>query len=410
MKTTKKLLSGLPMLGIGLAFLTCQTDAASTGAGRSTLQLQTRSAMQGAGSAAGAEGWATSRYTQHGQTANQALQISLKRLPANQVFHLMASQGTNGELIHLSDFMPNRSGAILMQYLAGSPHHFAGTDNPGMDWRTMGGWTNHMSWVLFSNSGTNWCQGVNGQGPHPSAVIEGMGGSGGMGDPGQGAGAGPQGMGGQNGGPGGMGGGPGMGGFGGMGNGWPAMSDWRSSMNNWWSEMASWCWEYTNFWNPGVQYSAVSTDWWGSLGRGASHVMPMPASISGVLAINGLVVLDVNLMPVMSADLSSPDSFGYQTRLDFTNQGVVPGASAVLQANATQHGSRFTLSAEGLAPSTTYFMDINGTNVTPAPTDAHGRLRVRELPNGATSMRGVGRISILDRNHTPVLSATLPPD
>jgi hypothetical protein len=63
-----------------------------------------------------------------------------------------------------------------------------------------------------------------------------------------------------------------------------------------------------------------------------------------------------------------------------------------------------------LAPNTTYFMAINDANITAVATDAHGRLRVRHLPIGITTMRGIGSISILDRNYSTVLSATLPPD
>jgi hypothetical protein len=131
---------------------------------RNTFQLQTRSAMHATGAAARAAGWATSRYTRQGLVTNQLLQISCTRLATNQVYHLMASMGTNGELIHLSDFMPNRSGAIMIQYLAGAAHRFAGTTNPGPDRRQTGGWTNHMSWVLLSQSGSNWCQGMRDQG------------------------------------------------------------------------------------------------------------------------------------------------------------------------------------------------------------------------------------------------------
>ena len=34
---------------------------------------------------------------------------------------------------------------------------------------------------------------------------------------------------------------------------------------------------------------------------------------------------------------------------------------------------------------------------------------IRKLPNGVTSMRGIGSISIQDRNYTPILITALPP-
>ena len=180
-------------------------------------------------------------------------------------------------------------------------------------------------------------------------------------------------------------------------------------MSNWSSAMASWCWGYTNMWNVGAQNGNASTNWWGSLGRGAVHLMPMPASINPVPAINGLVVMDDNQQPVLFADLANPDSFGYRVQSDFTNRGTIPGAKATLRASATKRSTHFALSATGLVPNKAYFMAINGANITPVTTDANGRLRMTRLPSGVMTMRGIGSISIMDRNYNPVLSATLPP-
>lgn len=227
-----------------------------------------------------------------------------------------------------------------------------------------------------------------------------MGGYGGMG--GMGGYGGTNSYGGDMGGWGGM-------GWGGMGDGWPAMTNWWSGTSNWWPMMAVWCWDYTNMWSYGSGYSGNMTNWWGSLGRSSYHMMPLPPAIGQVPVINALVVMDQDLQSVLTADLASPDSFGYQVRCDFTNHGVVPGAKATLQASATQRSTHFALSATGLAPSTTYFMDINGANVSPVATDAHGRLRMRGMPNGMIGLRGIGNISILDRNYNTVLSTTLPP-
>jgi hypothetical protein len=401
-KTMKTTLRQFSLLAISLACLAHEAKGASPAV--NTFRLQSRSAMNGTGTATGPRGWASSLYGQRGTNANQDLQISCRSLTAGEVYHLMASTGTNGELVHLSDFMPNRSGAILMHYSAGTPHHFVGTNNPGAAWWLTGGWTNHMSWVIYPGNGTNWCS------PEHAQGITGQYGTyGGMGGYGGGMGGYGGGMGGYGGGMGGYGGGMGWGGDWGWGSGWPAMTNWWSGMSGWWPMMANWCWNYTNMWNMGAQYGGFSTNWWGSLARGGNHMMPWPYSLSAAPAINGLVVTDANLQPVLSVDLANPDSFGYRVRCDFDNQGIIAGAAATLQANATQRSTHFALSATGLAPSTTYFMAINDANLTTVATDAHGRLRMNHLPSGVASMRGIGRISLLDRNHNAVLSADLPP-
>ncbi len=201
----------------------------------------------------------------------------------------------------------------------------------------------------------------------------------------------------------------GSGGMGGMDDGWPAMTNWSSGMLNWSPMMSTWCWDYTNMWNGATGTGGVSSHWWGSLQRGGHHMVPLPSSIDTVPAINGLVVMDENLQPVLVCDLANPVSFTYQTRCELTNQGVVPGAKATLSANATQRSAHFALSATGLAPSTTYFMVINESNVTPVATDRRGRLRIRKLPDGVTSLRGIGRVSIQDHTYHTILSTSLPP-
>jgi hypothetical protein len=201
----------------------------------------------------------------------------------------------------------------------------------------------------------------------------------------------------------------GMGDWGGMGNGWPAMTNWWSGMNTWGPAMANWCWDYTNMWRSSSGYTGNMSNWWGSIGGNSYHTMPLPGSVSPVPIINGLVVMDQNLTPVLSADLADPDSYGYSARCVFTNAGIIPGAQGALQVSATQRSTHLAASATGLAPNTMYSMTFNGAAVTPVATDARGRLKIRGLPNGVTSMRGIGSVSIQDRNSNTILSVTLPP-
>ncbi len=391
MNTKKILLAPAAWLSIGLALLVSRAEAAST----STFQLQMRSRISNANGTGGPQGWASSVYSQHHQLTNQTLQLSCRGLLTNRNYHLMASFGTNGELMHLSDFKPAPPGAILLQYLAGSPHHFSGTNNPALAWGMMGGWTNRMSWVIFPGGSTNWCDWMDdgGGSPYPMRITSSMGSMDGMGGL----------MGGSSG---------WMGGWsmGWMGSGWPAMTNWWSGMSNWWPIMSNWCWGYTNMWNAGMVVGSGSTNWWGSLSRGAYHRMPLPPSANPVPAINGLVVMDENLQPVLSADLANPDTFTYQVRCELTNPGIVPGARAILNANATQRTAHFGLSATGLVPSSTYYMEFNGANVVLVASDRHGRLHIHSLPNGVTNMRGIGSVSILDKNYNAVLSTSLPPN
>jgi hypothetical protein len=446
MKTTKIPRVVPTMLCFSLACLAWQAPAQSTTVDKNTFQMQVHSTMKATGALGAAQGLASSGYTWLAGIVSQTLTISCKGLVTNQVYHLMASFGTNGELIHVSDFMPNRSGTILMQHLAGGSHHFTGTDDPGQVWGANGGWSNHMSWVIFPMmSGTNWCDAMDGagDGPHAMDVVEGlndpgvtsnppqaddaraqgiadedghyaaMGGGAGMGGGTAGMGGGPGMAGGTGldgtGGLPGMGNGTGMGGISGMGDAWPALNNWYSGTSNWVSDMADWCWDYTNLWNSAAQYGGVSTNWWGHLGSSASHMMPMPPTIDGVPAINGLVVMDGRLQTVLSADMANPDTFTYHTQHDLTNSGIITHAKGTVQVSATQHSVTFALSATGLAPRTTYFLALNGGAMTSCTADANGRLQIRRLPGGMNSIKGIGNVSILDRNHDVLLSAALGP-
>jgi hypothetical protein len=398
-------------LGVAFACLTSAAKAASTAVNNNTFQLQSRSTMVGIATG-GPQGWASSRYDHHGNLTNQLLQINCRGLASNQVYHLMASWGTNGALVHLSDFTPIRSGAILINYQAGSPNHFIGTTNPS----PTAYWSNHMSWVLFPGAGTNWCYPMHPGSHLPSMMTSGIGGDMGSGMMGGGGTAtnsigptpttGGNDTTGQHDQYGGMGGGMGSGD--GWGCGWPAMTNWWSATTtNWWPVMDGWCWSYTNLWTPGSQYRG---DWWCHFGRSANHRMPFPDSLNSVPTINGLLITDANLQPVLTADLANPQSFTYNTRCAFRNQGFVTNAAATLRASATQRSTHFALSATGLTPGTTYFVEINGANATPVATDRYGRLNIPALPGGMTSMRGISSISILDRSYNSILRATLPPD
>jgi Bacterial Ig domain len=187
--------------------------------------------------------------------------------------------------------------------------------------------------------------------------------------------------------------------------GWPASSNWWASMTNWSSMMESWGWDYTNAWSSG----GLSNGWWCSVSRGSSHTMPLPPSINPVPMINGLVIVDEHLQPVLTADLATPDTYGYVARCELTNHGILPGARCTLQVSATERTTRFMLNANGLPPSTMFYMNID-SNLTLVGSDGRGRLQVRSLPTGVSSVRGIGSVSIEDAQFNTVLSATLPPN
>lgn len=390
MKMRKTLSNWSMSLVLGLACLAATAVAAPAG----TFQLRTHSTMHGTDSHAGVQGWASTMYNHHAGTANQSLQISCRGLATNHVYHLMASWGTNGELVHLSDFVCNRSGAILMNHTAGTMHHYNGTNDPGRVWDMMHDWDHQLSWVIFPGTSSNWCGMMPAAAPQLDSM---MGSGGGMGDMG-----GWDNHGGWDGHGGSM---DHQGDLGDLCHGWPASSNWWSGLTNWWPVMASWCWDYTNDWN-----AAGSSNWWCSWRQGASYTLPLPPSVNPVPVLNGFVITDDHLQPVLTCDLATPDSFTYTVRCNFTNHGIVPDAKGSLQGSATKRATRFALSATGLAPGTTYYLDFDGANVSSVATDQHGRLQLRKLPTGVSSLRGVGKIFIEDRHYNVLLSATLPPD
>ena len=391
-KTTHHLV--LAICALGLACLALEGQAATSGAVRNTFQLQVNSAMKGGGSRSGPQGWATSSFAQSSGSTNQALQLRFQGLGNNQIYHLMASVGTNGEPMHVADFMPDQTGVIEMQFMDGMTNGMVESNSMGSAGSMMDGWE-QMSWVMYPVNGTNWCNAMNGQGEAPRSMNQalvsgsGMSGSGGLG---------------------GMGGTGGMSGSGGMGgSGWPAMTNWVAGTSNWWPAMAEWCWDYTNLLNGAAGEGGAFTNWWGSLGSSTNHLMPLPRSLRRVPAVNGLVILDENLNPVLATDLANSDSFWFQTQSAFTNRGIVPGAKATLEASATHRSSSFALTATGLAPKTSYTIAINGANVAAMKTDARGQLQLRQLPGGSTGMKNISSISILNSKNKVVLSATLPP-
>ena len=388
----RPLLVAVMLAGLSVVGDSSPAQTASAGTGNNNFLMRARDTMRQGGNGAGTRGWASSYYKRNGSVVNQSLQINIAGLPANQSYHLMASFGTNGGLMHLADFTPNRSGAIKLNYMMGGKQRFTTTSDLSGWVGPMGGGSNHMSSVIYPSAVTNWCDWGGHHGGYPDAMSW-AGGMGGMG-----------GTGGTNG----VVGTQGMGWTGGMHMHWPAMADWYSGMANWWPQMTNWCWDYMNGWNGGAGSAGGFNGWWGSRVGGTSHRMPMPNAIAPVPAVNGLVVMDNNLQVVLASDLTSPSTLQYQAHCDFINHGVVAGAKARAVASATQKGTHFMLTATGLAPNTSYYWGADAGAATSFTTDAHGRFQTRTVPGGS-SVTGIGTIWILDQNSNVVLSAEVSP-
>jgi len=391
------------LLGFSLAASSGQSPTTLAASGRNTFFLRAHDTMTASGTDARTRGWSSIHYSRSGLVTNQSLQISCAGLAANQRYHLMASFGTNGDLMHLADFSPGRSGGIMLNYMMGA-HRFTATNNLSHWLSTMSGRTNHMSWVIFPSTVTNWCDrrddhgyphAMNGDArtrgmPDPGSSTGRMGSSGGMWNTGGTAGT------------------QGMEGMGSMHSNWPAMTNWGAGMTNWWPQMTSWCRDYTNMWNGGTGSGGGASNWWGSRVHGDHHRVPLPDSIAPIPSINGLVVMDDQLQPVLSSDLASPNSFQYQARCDFINHGVLPSAKATVRVSATVKATHFWLSVSGLAPNSNYHCAMNDGSVTSITTDAHGGFRMRKVPGGGSVMN-LRSIWILDQNSSVVLSAALSP-
>ena len=379
----------LMLLGLSLAAAPSQAQTTSPGAGKNTFLLRVRDTMRPGGNGAGTRGSSSSYYKRNGSVVNQSLEINCAGLPANQSYHLMASFGTNGGLMHLADFTPSRSGGIRLNYMMGGKQRFTTTSDLSGWGGTMGGGSNHMSWVIYPSAVTNWCDWGGNHGGYPHAMNW-EGSTGGMG--GTNGAVGTQ----------------GMGWTGEMHMHWPAMANWWSEMGNWWPQMTNWCWDYMNGWSSGAGSTGGFSGWWGSRVRGNAHQMPLPNAIAPVPVVNGLVVMDDRLQVVLASDLTSPSTLQYQARCDFINHGVVAGAKARVVASATQKATHFQMSASGLAPNTKYYWAVDGRGFTSVMTDAHGRFQTRALPDnsGVTSL---GSIWILDQHSNVVLSAAVSP-
>lgn len=391
----------LMLLVLSLAVAPSQAQTTSGAPDRNTFLMRVHGNMSPGSAGGRAHGWATSYYKRSGMVTNQYLQINCAGLSANQSYHLMASYGTNGGLMHLADFVPGHSGSINLNYMMGGNHRFTTSNDPSRWWGTTNGSTSHMSWVIFPSAVTNWCDwGGNGGGyPHVADLAGSTGGT-----VGTGATVSMGGMGGS----GGWGGTPGMGWTDPMGMNWPAMANWWSGMGNWWPQMTNWCWGYMSGWNNGAGSAGGFSGWWGSRVHGSSHQMPLPDPIAPVPHVNGVVVMDDNLQVVLVSDLTSPSTLQFQARADFVNYGVVPNAKGRVQVSATQKATHFMMSATGLAPSTSYYWAMNGGAVTSIATDAHGRFQTRTL-FGSEGVMSIGGVWILDQHTNVVLSAAVSP-
>ena len=124
-----------------------------------------------------------------------------------------------------------------------------------------------------------------------------------------------------------------------------------------------------------------------------------------------LEVRDPGDVVVLEADLSDPDELSYLVKRRLTNEGVEADAEGSLLMKQRGTSARFRVRATGLTPNADYelaLLDGLAETLVPVTADAHGRLDVTELPDGAPAPFDLSAVELRNGLDEVVLRTDLP--
>ena len=110
-------------------------------------------------------------------------------------------------------------------------------------------------------------------------------------------------------------------------------------------------------------------------GHGVLRKNTLPEVVQPVSRLLQIVVSDDATQAVLRADVTLPDSLQYLVKRPMQNDGLIRHAQGSLRLHATTNFTQFRLHAAGLAPSTDYYLALNGMVSQTNTTDTAGYLQ-----------------------------------
>jgi hypothetical protein len=136
---------------------------------------------------------------------------------------------------------------------------------------------------------------------------------------------------------------------------------------------------------------------------GGKGTLPIPDALKPVSQVQEVDIFNSNSVPVLVADLTSPDQFQYLVKRNLHTNDV----NGTLQILANTNRNSFSLSLTGLKRTTDYVLAINGSTVQTNTTDRRGRLRIDNLETNLPALQ-VNSVTVSDTSSNVVASTTLP--
>ena len=136
---------------------------------------------------------------------------------------------------------------------------------------------------------------------------------------------------------------------------------------------------------------------------GGSGTLPLPDVLNPVSQVQEVDIFNSNSVPVLAADLTTPNQFQYLVRRSLNTNNV----SGTLQIMANTNRTTFSLFLNGLQRTTDYVLAVNGGTVQTNRTDRRGRWTISNLQTNLPILQ-VNSLTVSDTSSNVVTSTTLP--
>jgi hypothetical protein len=150
-----------------------------------------------------------------------------------------------------------------------------------------------------------------------------------------------------------------------------------------------------------VRYRAQSTGQGGGLG---SKKQPLPQAMNPVTALSQLAIANTATQVVATADLTTPDKLTYLVKRDLSTS--VTEANLRLKANTKK--ATLKLTVEGLNPTNSYWLALNGTITENTSAAADGDLVIDRSFDDPLEVLGLRSIYLYDAQTNVVVGTVLP--
>jgi len=130
---------------------------------------------------------------------------------------------------------------------------------------------------------------------------------------------------------------------------------------------------------------------------------PLPAPADPISNLRELDIVNGNGDTVLQVDLTDPNSFSYAVTHAMDNTGFILGAGGVARLSGSQHSTRASVTATGLAPITSYQLMVNGVGVTTKTSDRRGNLTITGPRVGLELVLDIRTVALADSTGTHII-------